>query len=825
MEVPAMTKTGQSLTNLINQVRKELAGFDFEIYLLDGQEGLFKPAIHNTKGYPLTPPPQPVIDAVKDKRSLVHGAATSYIAIASSEKLFGWIELPTQNGQPSIDWLTKVDATIWLDRLSLVQEFITEDLEQKTRDLVILSRIAQGINITVHLDDMLELLYAQTSQLIKADVFRVLLADQENGTFSFPFYLENDERNKTIESSPITDSDLLEIKVATTRKPIRTSDHKTLCVEMGIPPHPRLANYMAVPLNSGADTIGSLAIGNYSPALTYTQQLQEYFHSIADQAASAIVRSGLLGKMEERNRQLMRLNTAAENLNSTLSPDRLAEIVLGAAMELVDARGVRLYYFAEDDYSQQLAGEKGEIGWPYSDAQYIQTVSLEANQKAVGELQLITKTGRNLLPEELQLLSAFGNQAATAIQNARLYLLTDQNLAKKIEELSIMQKIDLELNRNVDLDNSLALTLQWALRYSEFETGMIGLIFEDELLHLQSVGIPTDVEPNPSQIKSAYAAIEKAQDIVTIHDHKEQDDLWIDASHTIQIRSKILRDGKPIGFLILEGKHSSKARPEISAFLSRLVDHAVIAITNGLLFSQVKEANTAKSEFVSFVAHELKNPMTSIKGYSELMAAGAVGPLTDAQKGFLSTIHTNVERMRTIVEDLNDISKIEAGRLRLDPKPVRISEVLDAVIASTNRQVADKNQTISIEISTPDIQIMADKTRTEQIFINLVSNANKYTPEGGNITIKVRLQEKPDAMAVIEIHDNGIGISEADEPKIFSKFFRSEDDRARKATGAGLGLNITKNLVELQNGQIWFTSKIDHGSTFFVSLPAVVFTP
>ncbi len=119
------------------------------------------------------------------------------------------------------------------------------------------------------------------------------------------------------------------------------------------------------------------------------------------------------------------------------------------------------------------------------------------------------------------------------------------------------------------------------------------------------------------------------------------------------------------------------------AFLNRLSDQAAIAIANAQLYGEVQQANEAKSEFVSFVAHELKNPMTSIKGYTELLSAGAVGPINEMQTNFLNTIHTNVERMSTLVSDLNDNSKIEAGRLRLDYKAVDLPDVVDEVIRST----------------------------------------------------------------------------------------------------------------------------------------------
>ena len=160
----------------------------------------------------------------------------------------------------------------------------------------------------------------------------------------------------------------------------------------------------------------------------------------------------------------------------------------------------------------------------------------------------------------------------------------------------------------------------------------------------------------------------------------------------------IRREAKVIGLFVLESTQPERFAEQAQAFLSRLSDHAAIAISNAQLYAEVEQANIAKSEFVSFVAHELKNPMTSIKGYTELLAAGAVGSINDMQSNFLYTIRCNIERMSTLVADLNDNSKIEAGRLRLDFKAVDITEVVDDVIRSTRSQIEEKKQTVEVQL-------------------------------------------------------------------------------------------------------------------------------
>ncbi|MCJ7624415.1 MAG: cell wall metabolism sensor histidine kinase WalK, partial [Anaerolineaceae bacterium] len=233
----------------------------------------------------------------------------------------------------------------------------------------------------------------------------------------------------------------------------------------------------------------------------------------------------------------------------------------------------------------------------------------------------------------------------------------------------------------------------------------------------------------------------------------------------------------------------------------------------------------AKSEFVSFVSHELKNPMTSIKGYSELLSAKAVGPVNEAQMNFLNTIRSNVDRMATLVSDLADESRIEAGRLRLDFEAIDANVIIGEVIRSEIRMIEEKKLELVITIPQDLPHIWADRTRLVQVLTNIVSNARKYTPEDGKIIISAEAGENkwdPDGSArVIHfwVEDNGLGISLEDQEKIFQKFFRADDVETREVPGTGLGLNITRSLVEAQGGEIWFKSEYRVGTSFHFTVP------
>ena len=239
----------------------------------------------------------------------------------------------------------------------------------------------------------------------------------------------------------------------------------------------------------------------------------------------------------------------------------------------------------------------------------------------------------------------------------------------------------------------------------------------------------------------------------------------------------------------------------------------------------LQRAILAKSEFVAFVSHELKNPMTSIKGYSELLASGALGELNEMQLNFLSTIRSNVERMSTLVSDLNDSAKIEANRLRLHYKPVPVPDILDEVTSAAKRLAESKGQTLELHLPAQLPLAWADAYRLGQILSSLVSNAHKYTPEGGVILVGAELAthewDPQGAPQVIHfwVQDNGIGISPEDQARIFQKYFRSDDSRVREVAGSGLGLHLARSLAEMMGGRIWFESEFQKGTTFHFTVP------
>ncbi|MFH1634765.1 MAG: GAF domain-containing protein, partial [Chloroflexota bacterium] len=628
---------------------------------------------------------------------------------------------------------------------------------------------------------------------------------------------------------------------------------------------------------AGAATIGAMSMGSRNPSTVYYSEQVELLQAVADQAASAIVKARLLEESERSARQLKLLNEVGQNLTSTLDLSTLLDQILDSAVEIINCEAGTLFLVDEDTgelvfevvkgpVAEELVGNRlppgtGHVGravetgspaivnkvrhtteWAKKPDQQtgfetrdLLLIPMFVKDRVVGVIEAINRRdGLPFTEDDQDLLTAFTSQAAIALENARLYTLTDQKLADRVDELSVMQRIDRELNASLDINRAMHITLDWAMRRSGADAGLVGAVDEDGMHIMAHQGYIAELDPYresplPIKLPGLKRAIEdeKTQQFsrssLNIEIGENGSCLLDDAQRQIVI--PIRREAQVIGILMLESRRDEPWADDIQEFLSRLSDHAAIAISNAQLFAQVKAADTAKSEFVSIVSHELKTPMTSIRGYTDLLLGGVVGPVNEAQVNFLGTVRANVNRMATLVSDLADISRIEAGGLRLEFEAVDISDVVDEVSRSQKQGFEEKEQTLELHIPDALPPVWGDRTRILQVLTNLLSNAYKYTPRGGTIAIKAEHTTNrwdpdgvPEVMRVA-VEDNGIGMTPEDQEKIFTQFFRSDDPKTREAPGTGLGLNITRYLVEMQAGKIWFESEYRQGTTFYFTIP------
>lgn len=234
---------------------------------------------------------------------------------------------------------------------------------------------------------------------------------------------------------------------------------------------------------------------------------------------------------------------------------------------------------------------------------------------------------------------------------------------------------------------------------------------------------------------------------------------------------------------------------------------------------KVEDISKKKSEFISAVSHELRTPLTSIKGYASLLMAGKIGDIPPAVKERLAKINTHSDNLVGLINNLLDIARIESGRQEMKFNDYKTKAIIDNIIDLLNPQMTTKGLKWQLIIPAEINAIYADNTQVDRVFINLVSNAIKFTPSGGTITIKASsVLDK--GYVIFNVTDTGIGIPADDVEKLFSEFFRVDNEINKNVQGTGLGLVLAKNIIEAHGGKIWLQSKPGSGTTFYFTLPS-----
>ena len=835
--------------------------------------------------------PRPLpLEVVSDRARLAVLGAPVLVGLRGQRKLDGFLAIgPRQSGAAYLHEDLRFFESL-SDPLALAVERAQAvgDLERRVRVQDVLSQVSRALNFAIDFDTLLELLYAQTRRVIPAPYFTIALRDAHTDELTYVFYNDGDERNTAREGARWRMGLDLVSEIARTQQTLRTDDYvreSLLRDPRGPVENPNLKAWMGVPLlaDTGGGVLGVMVAATTEPGVTFTDEQQGLFWDIANLAASAIDKLQLLNKTQQRARQLSAINEIATRLASELgNVDRLLQLITENAVQILGAQAGSLLLVDEETgdlefrvvagggasligrripagsglagatvqrgapiivndpsrdsrwYGDVYAGEPG-AGDNGFESNAILSVPLLAQGRAIGVLQTINKLdGSIFVPEDADLLATFAGQAAIAIENARLFDMTDQQLALRVQELDTMQRIDQELNRTLNLNNVVDITMDWALRKSGASAGAL-LILDRERNELQLVA-SYGYEPDSPLGQPTGATYPADRGVIGRGIRSGQPSLVTDVSidpayeETLpgcvaQLTVPLFSANQVIGVILLESADEGALDLLDLDFVARLAEHASPAIVNARLFQELTRANEARSEFVSIVAHELKNPMTSMRGYTDLLLKGVVGPVNEQQAGFLNTIFNNVMRMETLVSDLNDLTKQQTNNLRLEIAPVDLREALAETLRAQQRLIEDKEQTLTLDVPDDLPPVAGDFNRLIQIMTNFVSNANKYTGEGGTITISAQVArnvwDPQGAPQVVHcaISDTGIGMSEDDLAQLFVPYFRSEDPRTRDQPGTGLGLAITRGLVEQHGGRVWVESALDEGTTFHFTLP------
>jgi signal transduction histidine kinase len=805
---------------------------------------------------------EPPADFFGDRARLFTLGARVVAALRKDGRLAGFAVLgPRERGlNYSEEDLSQLRS--WANR-AMTAAARVKDVRSDSADLILpLSRI---IHSAADLDVLLELLQSQILRRVPARSFRIALTGDASSALSYAFYSEDGARRKAREGVPFPMADDLAGEVVRTGETLLTEDYSEECRIRNLPQRDPARAWAGVPMAAGADVIGALVLLRDAP---FGEGDRLFLESIAAHAGPAISRIRLQRDSIRRTELLGSLLRWSHRIAGAPDSRTLASVILTGARELIPCPAAFLlqpdpcgaWVVARQSGLAEETDELPAIGpdHPFTrlpaedrpniiqclpdDDPFLQALRnngsdflcavsfpLRQKEKLAGWIVLWNPSRGAVLPgEEESLMQAYAAVAVVGLSAAGRDGQTDPSAVALADELASLQHLDQELNSASDRFQALAITLDWAVRYTESAAGLAAGLAGGQFEVAAVRGYPQGVAPEmkvrfPSEFGGLADAVQSGRAVLRKANGASRPGLLPGGKTALLV--PIRRNVQTMGVLLLESELENAFSSTQAEFLERLASHAAIAISNAQLYSEVRNADQAKSEFISFVAHELKTPMTSIRGYTDLLAQGAVGPVTQPQANFLATIRLNADRMSALVSDLNDISRIETGRLKLEFAAVGLAPALEEVIDALRSQIESKEQKLTLDIPDDLPPVWVDRGRLIQILTNLVSNAQKYTLSGGAFRITAEHSPNrwdpsgPPEVVHILIQDTGLGISPPEQKSIFQKFFRSEDRMVRDLPGTGLGLNITRNLVEMHGGKIWFESELHKGSAFHFTIP------
>jgi len=262
--------------------------------------------------------------------------------------------------------------------------------------------------------------------------------------------------------------------------------------------------------------------------------------------------------------------------------------------------------------------------------------------------------------------------------------------------------------------------------------------------------------------------------------------------------------------------------PEVIDLLRTFATQSALAIQNARLFREIEDksrqlevASQHKSEFLANMSHELRTPLNAIIGFSEVLSERMFGELNEKQEEYSKDIHASGQHLLSLINDILDLSKIEAGRMELELSDFHLPTALDSALTLVRERAGRRGIALNLAVNEGLGQMRADERKVRQVVLNLLSNAIKFTPEGGRIEVSA---VPKDGLVEVSVRDTGVGIAPEDQEAVFEEF-RQVGTAAKKVEGTGLGLTLCRKFVELHSGKIWVKSQIGHGATFTFTLP------
>jgi signal transduction histidine kinase len=468
-------------------------------------------------------------------------------------------------------------------------------------------------------------------------------------------------------------------------------------------------------------------------------------------------------------------------------------------------------------------------------------VPLLKENTLIGAIGIHRREVRPFTEAHIKLVSTFADQAVIAIENVRLFQELEERtgeLARSVGELKALGEVGQAVSSTVDLHTVLSTIVARAVQLSETDCGIIYEYDEPtQEFHLRAnyqmeQELVNAYKATPLRLgQGATGRAAETRVPVQITDLRHEHELATSGMRPILSRLgyqsllavPLLFEQKIMGALTIYRRESGTFAREVVNLLRTFATQSVLAIQNARLFreiedksTQIEAANRHKSEFLANMSHELRTPLNAIIGFSEVLQEKLFGELNEKQAEYTSDILTSGQHLLSLINEILDLSKVEAGRMELELAPFDLPLAIDNARTFVRERATRHGITLDLDVDERLGEYIGDERKIKQILLNLLSNAVKFTPEGGRIGINAR---QANGSVEISVTDTGIGIALEDQPRIFEEFRQVGRDYAHKVEGTGLGLALAKKFVELHGGRIWVESEVGKGSTFIFTLP------
>jgi two-component system, NtrC family, sensor kinase len=467
-------------------------------------------------------------------------------------------------------------------------------------------------------------------------------------------------------------------------------------------------------------------------------------------------------------------------------------------------------------------------------------VPLVREDQMIGSIMMYRREVRPFTDKQIQLVSTFATQAVIAIENARLFeelQLRTQDLARSVEQLQALGAVGQAVSSTLDLETVLTTIVSRADLLAGADGGAIyeydeaRKTFHSPATQRLGTDLLDATRSEPIRLgEGALGRAALARQPVEIPDVLEAGayegrmrDIIARTEFRAILAVPLLREGRLLGGLVVLRKTPGRFAPEVVDLLKTLAAQSAIAIQNARLFSELGEksreleaASRHKSEFLANMSHELRTPLNAIIGFSEVLGERMFGELNDKQAEYIQDILSSGRHLLALINDILDLSKIEAGRMELELSRFDLPAAIGSAVILVRERATRHGLALDVSVDERLGLFVADERKIRQVLLNLLSNAVKFTPEGGRVAVRAA---PADGGVEISVSDTGIGIAVEDQEAIFQEFRQVGTDYARKREGTGLGLALARRFIDLHGGRIGVKSRLGEGSTFTIDLP------